>query len=239
MQSTVLELVTRSLRMIDQLGPGRLPNASETADAILALNGMLDQANTDPLKRYTTRIDAYPLDGAYRYTLGPGGDFDATRPVRIVRANRILTSTSPVVRTPIQVLDDEEWSQIRVQQVPSANIPLKIYPDGSYPLINLYVWPGSSAEYQLELYTWQQLGQFNSQENVVDCPPGYFDWMSYGLAERLALEWGKQLRPEVAMQAAKARAAIKAGNTRAPNLQTDVPNMWSGGHSVFNYRTGD
>jgi hypothetical protein len=234
-QSTVLDLITRALRLAGQLGPGRLPNASEVSDALLALNGMMDGWNTDPLKIYTRRIDVYPLiPSKYTYTIGPSGDFDAPRPTAIEIANLILGGT---LRKPIELINDQQWSRIKLQTV--VALPQRLYNDGSYPLSTLYLWPGPSADQQLELYTWQQLAEFNAQDNAITCPPGYFDAMSYNLAVRLGLEWAKPVRPEVASMANSTLADIKALNLPNPVMSADSAVLVNPRGGAWNWLTGE
>ena len=235
---TVLDQLKRSLRIIRQLAPGRAPGPSETADAIVVLNAMLDQANTSPLKRYNTRIDAFDLEaGKYVYTLGPGGDWDIPRPVTITKASRIQLGTSPI-HTPIAVWGEDDWQNIRLQEVASATIPLGIYPDGAIPVQNVHVWPGAGPGYQIELYSGQQIAAFSATSDTIVAPQGYLEWMAYEWAKRLATEWGKEWRPECEQLLREARASIKASKTAAPRLVNDAPALRPSSSTTFNYRTG-
>ena len=234
--ASALDIFKRSLRMIGQLGPGRSPGTSETADGLLVLNQMLDGWNTDPLKIYTTRIDLYNLQtGKYTYTIGPSGDFNTTRPERIERANVVIGGN---LRRPIQLIDDAQWSQIRLPQLTGGAIPDRLYNDGAYPLATLYLWPGPNSAYQLELYTWQQLAQFANINDTIVAPPGYLDAMAYNLAVRLGLEWSKGVPPDVAALARETLAAIESANAPSPVLACDPAIMPRRG-SGFNYLIGE
>jgi hypothetical protein len=241
MPNTCLDLIRSSLRMIGQLGPGRGASSSELTDAMFVLNAMLDGWNTDPLKIFTTRIDAYNLaSGGYSYTIGPSGaDFIAPRPVRIEQANIILNNISPALRMPLKLIDDQRWSLVKIQQILPGAIPTLLYNDGAYPNSTLYLWTPPNLNYQLELYTWQQLAQFAATADNVIAPPGYLDAMRYNLAVRLASEWGKPVRPDVVELARTTLAAIESLNAPSPVMSCDAAILKSPGGGTFNWLTGE
>jgi hypothetical protein len=240
MAATCLDLIRSSLRMIGQLGPGRGASASELTDALFVLNSMLDNWNTDSLKIFTTRIDAYNLQaGKYSYTIGPSGaDFTAPRPVRIEEANIILNTINPVLRMPLTLIDDQRWSLVKIQAILPGAIPTLLYNDGGNPTSTLYLWTPPGQSYQLELFTWQQLTQFAATTDTVAAPVGYLDAMRYNLAVRLASEWGKPIRPDVVELARTTLADIQSLNSSTPTMNCDAAVLKSPGGGVFNWLTG-
>ena len=169
------------------------------------------------------------------YTIGPGGDFVADRPLRIERANVIL-STTPEVRVPLEIIDDQQWAAVRVTNI-STTLPLKLYMDGAFPEATIYLWPYPSAAYDLELFTPNQLGIHDAATELFSLPPGYEDAIVYSLAERMCALWRLPVTQDIAEHARRARSAIQSVNTQANLQPTDVP---EGGRvrPYFNYRTG-
>lgn len=232
-------LINAAAKAIGYLGPGRSLSNSEATDALLVLNGMIDSWRSQSLFVYTVSSATYVLTPSqYYYTIGPSGaDFTADRPTRIVSANIVLTSSTPNVHVPLQILDDQEWASLRVREIPTT-LPTKLYNDGAYPNSSLYLWGYPSAANSLELWTWKQLAVISSLATTVALPPGYQDALMYSLAERLAIQWGRPIPQSVEVLAGKARAFIKAANSQAPKLVTLDSGMPAGRRPYFNYMTG-
>src|ERR1017187_6810782 len=182
--STVLDLITASLKNLGVLSGIEVPTADAAADGLVTLNRMLDSWNTESLNIYTVSIAAYPLNaGQMIYNIGPtGADFVAVRPQKINNANIILTGTT-TTRLPLDLLNDDQWAAIR-QQTVQSNIPSALYDDGSYPNANLYLWGQPSIGLQLELFTWQLLTGFVNLTDPIIFPPGYEEAVLYNLSMR-------------------------------------------------------
>lgn len=240
MNATALQLIKAALRSIADLGVGREPSASEVADALFALNRMIDAWNIDPLAIFTKRFDTYNLTPSKQsYTIAQGlhADFEAPRPEKIELANLLMNNLTPVLRRPIELINDQQWGSIKLQGVHSS-IPLKLYYDGAFPIATIYLWPYPDQAFQLELLTWQALSEFQSETDVVTLPHGYADAIALNLAVMLAPEWNMTLRPDVASRAAIALGAVRAHNSPSPIMECDAGVM-SGSSSNFNRLTGD
>lgn len=141
---TVMELITASLRQIGELSPGQTPNAEEAAAGLVLLNNILQ--NWELARRKVFIIDQllFPLtDGLEEYTMGPGGDFDNYRPVKIQSANFVTGDTRDPkegIRHPLDLANSVEWASLQERRL-AAQRPLKLYNDNDYPLLRLYLWP--------------------------------------------------------------------------------------------------
>jgi len=238
---TVLDLIKSSLRLIGQLGPGRTPGASELSDALLVLNTMLEAWSVERLNVFSIGRDVYDLvPGKQTYTLGPGGDFDNPRPVRIERAGIVaLNNPSQPFELPLKLLRTaEEWADVRIKDLPST-LPKAAYNDNAFPLANFSLWPVPSIAHQVAIYPWRALTTgFDDSGLEVEFPPGYADAIRYNLAVRLAPEWGKELRPEVLELARLSRTAIQSLNSAAEAPMSCE--VWAfSGRRIFNWITGE
>ena len=220
---TAKDLFKRALRLSGALRPANEPATTQLADVLVIANGMLDTWDADPLMIYTRVIAAYPLTaGKYWYTIGPGGDFDTARPESIEEANIILNTVTPYLRRPVELINGQQWAAIKIQDLPGGAIPLRLYNDGAYPLSQLYLWPGPSLTYALELYTWQLSAKFVATTDTISSPPAYSDAMAYNLGVRVSAEWGTPLRPDVASLANESLAILKAKNLPKPLMSADA-----------------
>jgi hypothetical protein len=86
--TTASDIVSRSLRLIGVLGQGRRTlTANELADGIDALNSMLESFSLERLMVYQILEENFSLViGTGSYTIGTGGTFNTTRPVKIENA---------------------------------------------------------------------------------------------------------------------------------------------------------
>ena len=234
---TYYDLIRSSLRLIGQLGPGRGPNGSEIIDALYVLNSMLDAWSIEHLMVYTIDRGLYPLTGASSYTIGPGGNFNASRPVRIENA-ALMYPGSPY-EMPARVYTQQEWE---LSGGPAGYQEPGVFYDNGYPLATIYVRPPKTPATQLALYSWQALKQVTDEEASVIFPPGYADAIRYNLAVRCCPEWGKMPRPDVADMAIQSKAAIKSFNMQPYTMDaTDGGAIGCGcgaGAGAYNIFTG-
>jgi len=187
----ISELVMPAYRIAGITQRARIvPSQDMYDEAIPALNRLAEEWGCDGHKVYSTAISApLPLTtGQKAYTIGPGGDLNVARPIYIRGAN-ILLPTSPVVRRHVDIVDDDQWRSISVQDVPGAP-PYQLYYDGNFDSNGrgqVYLRFQPPAGYSLELYTWQSLqSSFTNSADVALLPPGYAQALIYGLAKHLA-----------------------------------------------------
>ena len=201
---TAQQLITRALRMIGALKPGRTPNASESATGLEILNGMIEAWNIDRRKIPFLTTYTQLLTAATSYTIGPGAQLDQPRPVRIERASL----TDP--RRELRLLERIEWIK---------GITPGVFYDDTWPIGTLYIFPGYSGP--LELEAWCELTKFAALDDDVEFPQGYSDAIAYNLAVRLAPEWSRDIRPDVMAMSHSTLARIEGNNSPSPVMSTD------------------
>jgi len=236
---TAGDLITAAARAMGYLKAGRTASASELTDALVTLNNLIGLWRTRSLFVYTVGSSRYTFTVPQAsYTIGPSGaDFTAARPTRIEHANIVLTDVTPEVRVPLEILDDDEWANLRVREIP-VTLPTKLYNDGASPNSTLYLWGYPTIANDLELFTWQQLTTAAALTTDLLFPPGYDSACLYSLAELLSAQWNHPLPPQVMLQAQKARAAVTGLNSAPPKLVNDCRlSSGSAQRTTFNYRT--
>lgn len=209
------QLIQSALRLIGGVGTGEVPNAAESADAFEALNQMIDAWNAEKLMIFTITIGEFALTpGQQTYTLGPGGNFNVTRPARIDSVS-IVNLSNPVqpLELPIDYLTDAQWQAIPVKII-SGSLPTVVYDDQAYPLRNLNFWTIPSVPVKTRLYGWTALTAFPDLVTDIEFPPGYAQALRYNLAMLLGPEWFKDFNPNpsVAQIAVESKARIKSIN---------------------------
>jgi len=82
--ATAIELIESSLRLATVLASGETASADEATDGLKSLNDILENWSLENLTVWQGDNEQYALTpGTGSYTIGPGGAFAATRPIRI------------------------------------------------------------------------------------------------------------------------------------------------------------
>lgn len=236
------DLLRSSFRCIGQLRPGFGYSPSELIDALFVLNAMLDSWVTDELNCYCTLTQNFTLVASQAsYTMGPGGDFDTVRPVRLTIAKYIvLDNPAQPLHLDVINLNAEQYESIALPDLESP-IPQRIYFNPTYPLATVKLWPVPSNADQVRLSSAQPIsGGITSEAALFSVPPGYLDAVRYQLAIRLAMEWDKPLKEGVLALATEALAKVQRLNAPSPQMQVNGGVFPArGGQSGFNIYTGD
>lgn len=213
--ATAADIIRRSLRLIGALAAGETPSATEQADALDALNSMLDAWRTESLMVYALRTETLPLTGASSYTIGSGGDLNVERPVKIESAYQRIDG----VDYPVAVASKQAYDGLAAKA--TAGDPASwLYYEPSYPLGRVHLYP-VPASGDLHLTVWTPLTAFAASDEVA-LPPGYREAITYQLAMRLAVEYGRAAPPEVVAIGSAAKADIKRANARVPLMNSGL-----------------
>jgi hypothetical protein len=223
------------------------PSPDQLADCLQQGNLMIGGANCNELMILSRAILTFPLTGAKIYTIGPGGNFDTTpnpRPQLIDAANLVIVNNagSSPIRLPIKIWEFDEWSRLRLQDIPNG-LPTRMYCDYNSPLSKIYIWTqDQGAGNQLELYAWQSIPKIVATTDLLQWPDGYEDWFVNNLAVRLASIFrseGASVTDDTRILASKSEAAIQAHNAPTPQMDVHPGIMPIGTRSSWNRYTGD
>lgn len=217
----------------------RNPNAEHQQEGLEIFNRMVGSWNNIQLNIFTEAIQQYNLAANTKsYTIGPGGVFNAARPVKIVRANLFISSSPTVTRRPMNLLDDAQWLAKRVQDV--AGPPFDLYDDYASPLSTLYFWPVPDRIYPFEILTWSQIPTATAVSNQIQLPPGYEEAIVFNLAKRMAAQFPEQanMSQEAMKLATSSLSAIQSHNAQSPRARNDAAGLGRRGRGDFNYITG-
>jgi hypothetical protein len=229
--TTVADLIRVAFRRIGVLAAEETPSAAEQSDAFDILNDMLASWAGEKLLLFATQRSTYPLTPTLQpQTIGVGGTFNTSRPVRIERASIVSAGSE----TPLCILSDAEWQNL--QGKTSAGRPVSLWVDATYPLMGLWLNPIPNVADTLVLYTWQQLNSFVTATDSFDLPPGYRRAIRDNLAIELAPEFGVTVSAELANSADAAKTNLKRLNMQKSYLRSDAALLSGGG---FNLYSGD
>lgn len=230
---TALDLITRSLYLVNALAFDETLDIAQANDALADLNDMIDSWNAARLTIFTTRIDDFPFTlNKQTYTLGTGGDFDMPRPARIDAMSAILlTVPENPIEVPMAMYTVDEWqTQVPVKVVDSS-FPQICYDGGEFPLRKLSFWPiPAFQQNSVRIYSWAALTQPATLQTTIAFPPGYNEAFRFNLAIRLAPNYGVPVPASVQQVAVESLGRIKTMNAPELDLRSDLvpdPAGWS------------
>jgi hypothetical protein len=215
--ATGQDLINGGLRLIGQLAEGETPSSETSADALTAFNDMLESFNNERLLVPHLLQEQFTLVGSTAsYTIGSGGDFDTTRPIRIDEASFVRVDTTDY---PLTIINAAQYASIPVKTTTST-FPNVVYYLAAYPLATLYFYPVPGSAATLFLSSWKQLAAV-TLSGTISLAPGYNRMLRYNLACELAPEFGVEPSPRVVKIAAQSKKLLK--QTNAPNDVLSIP----------------
>lgn len=214
MPLTALQLIRGSLRLIGEAGESETLSAEDADNCLLALNEMMEHWNSVPFMTFQTRIDilSWATPFTNPKTIGAGGIFNITRPIRL---ERCCTATVAAVENELFIVDSRaSFDRIRLKGGLSATNIWAIYYDPGVPLGSLYLLGTPAATTPIQLCSPSLLQTFANLNTVVNLPEGYQECMRYNLAVELNPEFGGGTPiPEGVVQFAQSSmAALQAQN---------------------------
>lgn len=234
--ATALTLVTGALRLIGQLAEGETPSSETAADALTALNQMLDSWSTERLSVYATQDQTFtwPANTATR-TLGPTGNFVGTRPIE-VDDSTYFVDTSNSLSFGIKLLNEAQYNGIALKSNTST-YPMYMWVNMDMPDITMTIYPVPTMALAFHIVSVLELTQPALLATTLSIPPGYLRAFRYNLACEIAAEFGVEPPPTVARIAMSSKRDIKRINN--PNDQLSMPYAIMQRNPRFNIFSGD
>ena len=177
--------------------------------------------------------------GQQSYSMGPGGNFNTSRPTRIVDAQTVVLGSNPRQTLPLKMINVTQFDSIFVKSVQST-IPLWLYNDNAFPAVNLNLWPVPQVNSQIDIWSQKNLAQFTSVNDTVALAVGGNRMLKYNLAVELAPEYGKNdLDPKIIAIAEGSMAAYKRAINQNKPYYMGTDDALVGPKGSFNWLTGD
>lgn len=211
-------------------------DAAQLRKGLRILNEISENWGLSPLTSSAKTEESFVFTpGQSVYTIGPGGDFDTVRPVRITEAYAISTSPGDEITYPICVYSSEEYNSIPFKKI-EANWPMYMYYNPVYPLGELHFYPAPSAAYNVKFVSWEFFNTVTDVNDDVVLPPGYKNLLELELSVRIPPTIGFPINPDNEKTLAKQMTAIERTNAVAamPASRVNTPSSFSG---ALNYRT--
>jgi hypothetical protein len=218
------DIINRALRMLRIVDIDDTATALQLANGLAALNGFIDELNTETTPLYQEDEDVLTLTGAASYTIGSGGTFNVSRPQHILSAfYRSGTTDYP----PMKIVSKTNFDWVFNKSLTGAQ-PEILWYEEDFPLgiIHLDPVPASGS---LVMTSLKQLTQFAASSTTVSLPPGYSDMLIFNLAVKYSPEGGI-LTPEISKQAAITLMKLRRKNKKTVDADIQCPGQYARGN---------
>ena len=185
------DIITAALRKLGVVAQGELPTTDMITEAAFALNTLVKSWEADGMPLWALRTTAIPLiAGQASYNIGIGQAINTDKPLKVIQAWNRTTSSS--IDIPMRIITKDEYS--RLGNKTSSGNPIQIYyePQKNIGVLTVYPVPDSTYATSNVIYiTYQRpYEDINTSTDVPDFPQEWYDAVIYGLACRLAPEYG-------------------------------------------------
>lgn len=215
-----IDMLTRALRAVGNVGSGETPNADDINTAMLAANDMLDSWSASKLFVFQVLEESFPLvAGQGVYLVGPTGAFVTARPTSVQSAFVRMGTLD----FPLESITNDAYSGIGMKASFSA-IPQFFYYNPQSVNGELNIWPVPQSGLTIFIQSPQQLTQFSDLATDITLPPGYAEAIRYALMPRLAAEGLGTVSAEQVKLAESSVARIQTLNSNVPVLRTGAGN---------------
>lgn len=233
--STTGDLIAFSLRAAGILGVGQTSSAEDANVGLQTLSMLIAQWQKKRWLSYVLQeVSVASSTGAQFYTIGPGQDFDCSRPDYIAAAFvRILGTNPTLVDYPVDVIESrEEYSRIAVKSL--QRMPAAVWYESQWPTGRIYWWPVPPAgQYGLFINVKSPLPVYTTLTDPLNLPPEYLEALVWSLCVRLQMMYGLPARPDHALAMNQALQVIRQANTQIPEMAMPAPlGHWRGDFSM-------
>ncbi len=216
--TTAFDIVQDALESLKVYGAGEDIRPADAARGLIQLNRMVDSFSNESLTTYAIREQSAPLiNGKNRYSIGPGGDFDMERPLRLLYGTgTAYLLDSNANRYSVDVFPQDRWNMIWNIQRINSNLPNTIFYDPQFPLAFINVYPKPNVD-DVTLFwdSYLPLSRFESLVTEIILPPGYEEFFESNLAIRLNRFYPTAvLSADLVAIALESKANIKRTNQR-------------------------
>jgi hypothetical protein len=209
--TTAGDQINGALRLIGQLAEGEVPSAETSADALTALNQMLDSWSAERLSVFSTQDQQFTWPASQKTrTLGPTGDFVGNRPV-LLDDSTYFRDPSNNISFGIKIINQQQYDGIAVKTVTST-YPQVLWINMDMPNVSMYIYPVPTKALEWHFISVTELTEPATLATTLVVPPGYLRAFRFNLAAEIAAEFGIEPPPQVQRIAMSSKRNIKRIN---------------------------
>ena len=231
MATTAGDIITGALRLIGVVAEGESPSPESAADALSAMNQMIESWNTERLSVFSTQDQVFSWPATeIRRTLGPTGDFVGDRPILVDDSSYFKDPTTGVSYG-LKLINQQQYNGIALKTARST-YPQVMWVNMTYPDIEMYIYPVPTRVLEFHFVSVEQLSRPAILATNLTFPPGYLRAFRYNLACELAPEFGVEPSRQVSRIAMTSKRNLKRINN--PDDLMSIPYSIVGTRQRYN-----
>lgn len=236
MATTAGDIITGALRLLGVVAEGESPSPESAADALSAMNQMIESWNTERLSVFSTQdqIFSWPATVISR-TMGPTGDFVGNRPI-LIDDSTYFKDPSTGVSYGLKLINQQQYNGIALKTVRST-YPQVMWVNMTYPDIEMYIYPVPTRVLEFHIVSVEELTRPAILATNLTFPPGYLRAFRYNLACELAPEFGVEPSRQVQRIAMTSKRNLKRINN--PDDIMAIPYSIVGTRQRYNIFAGN
>lgn len=188
------DIIKRALRILGVLAQGETPTADQTTEAAIALNGLVKAWQADGMPLWAIKTYSMSLStGKKEYKIGETQtlpDIAIPKPLKVLQA--WYHNNTSNVDVPLRIVTQQQYNMLGNKETIGMPIQLWYQPKTDFGTLTVYEVPNQYTEDNITLsFVYQApFKDFDSSTDIPDFPQEWYDAITYGLACRLAPEYG-------------------------------------------------
>ena len=180
--------INAALRKLGVLSGGSAPQTYEITNATETLNGMIKSWHADGMPVWAINDYSFPtVANTSSYLIGTGQTLNTPAPLKVIQAYRNQGTTSANV--PMNIYTEYNFNLLPTTASAGTPVNLWYQPLSSTGVINL--WPAPlDTSYTIHIIYQRPFEDMTSSTDNFDFPSYWMEAVIYGLAARLAPEYG-------------------------------------------------
>lgn len=245
MSATAEDIIFDAFQMLGVYSPTETVSDVDAQTGRSVLNDMLDSWSNESLSCYAILEQSAPLVVMKAsYTIGPGGDFNMVRPLKIIGSpGSAYVQDTNGNNYGIEVVDRSKWNMIANRSSTQlADFPDTMFYDPQFPLGIINIIPFPTTSYTMFWDSYLQLTEFASLTDPVILPPGYKLALGTNLAVALKPYFvDGVLDPVIIQRASTSLGNIKRTNMRPMNARFDkaIVSNKGNGYNIYTDRSNN
>ena len=189
------QIISSALRKVGAISAGQTADSTDISDAGVALNSMLKAFQEEGMPLWAIKEYYIPLTATRQYTIGIGKTINTPAPLKILQATLIDTTQGQNI-LPMNIYTHYDYNLLTTQNSTGYPIHLMYEPLNGSGVINLWPTPDtySIANRQVRIVYQRPFEDFVASTDTPDFPSYWTEALIYGLAWRLAPEYGLPLQ---------------------------------------------
>lgn len=194
------DIIKRALRLVGAISQGQTPNTAVIEETDFALNCLIKALEADGMPIWAiTSISIPVVAGVNSYSIGTGLTVDTNKPLKVLQAyNHNVNSNIDI---PMRILTQAQYNMLGNKSTSGNPIQIYYQPLRDHGVLYMFPTPSSAEVGVNTVVIWYQKPYEDSGTSTdnQDFPQEWYDVLCYGLAVRIAPEYGLPIEDRKAL----------------------------------------